>query len=81
MRQRGARSSFRSAKRPATRRYFSAGRSCHGQTGRYLCPLTQAFGIRVLVSDPYVRVVLPGITQVELPQLMAEADQVVSSAM
>lgn len=52
----------------------------YGQISRYLCPLAQAFGMRVLVSDPYVRVNAPGITQVELAQLLAEADHVVCLA-
>lgn len=52
----------------------------YGQISRYLCPLAQAFGMRVLVSDPYAQVKEPGITQVALSQLLAEADHVVSLA-
>lgn len=52
----------------------------YGQISRYLCPLGLALGMRVLVSDPYVQVNAPGITQVALPQLLAEADHVVCLA-
>lgn len=52
----------------------------YGQISRYLCPLGLALGMRVLVSDPYAQVKEPGITQVALPQLLAEADQVVCLA-
>lgn len=52
----------------------------YGQISRYLCPLAQAFGMRVLVSDPYAQVDEPGITRVALSQLLAEADHVVSLA-
>lgn len=52
----------------------------YGQISRYLCPLAQAFGMRVLVSDPHAQVNEPGITRVALPQLLAEADHVVCLA-
>src|SRR6185436_11046570 len=39
-----------------------------------------AFGMRVLVTDPYARVVNPGITQMEMPRLLAESDYVVCLA-
>lgn len=52
----------------------------YGQISRYLCPLAQALGMRVLVSDPYAKVHEAGITPVELPQLLAESDHVVCLA-
>jgi len=52
----------------------------YGQISRYLCPLGLALGMRVLVSDPYARVTDPAVSQVELPQLLAESDHVVSLA-
>lgn len=52
----------------------------YGQISRYLCPLGLALGMRVLVCDPYARVADSSITQVELPQLLAESDHVVSLA-
>jgi D-3-phosphoglycerate dehydrogenase len=52
----------------------------YGQISRYLCPLGLALGMRVLVCDPYARVADPNITQVELLQLLAESDHVVSLA-
>ncbi len=52
----------------------------YGQISRYLCPLGLALGMRVLVCDPYARVADSNITQVELSQLLAESDHVVSLA-
>ena len=52
----------------------------YGQISRYLCPLGLALGMRVLVCDPYAQVADSNITQVELPQLLAESDHVVSLA-
>jgi len=46
----------------------------YGQIGRYLCKIAVALGMRVLVSDPYAKVASVELTQVELPQLLAEAD-------
>ena len=46
----------------------------YGQIGRYLCDLGVALRMRVLVSDPYVKVANTALSQVELPQLLAEAD-------
>ena len=48
----------------------------YGQISRYLCPLGLALGMRVLVHDPYARVDNPNIVQVDLAQLLAEADHV-----
>jgi D-3-phosphoglycerate dehydrogenase len=52
----------------------------YGQISRYLCPLAQALGMRVLVSDPYATVKEAGITRVALAQLLTEADHVVCLA-
>lgn len=52
----------------------------YGQISRYLVPLAQAFGMRVLVSDPYAKSLQPGVEQVPLPQLLAQADHVVCLA-
>lgn len=52
----------------------------YGQIGRYLCPLGQALGMRVLVCDPYTRVSHEGASQVGMPQLLAESDHVVCLA-
>ena len=46
----------------------------YGQIGRTLCELALALGMRVLVSDPYAKIANAGLTQVALPQLLAEAD-------
>ncbi|MBI3530187.1 MAG: hydroxyacid dehydrogenase [Betaproteobacteria bacterium] len=46
----------------------------YGQIGRYLCDLGIALGMRVLVSDPYAKVVNAALAHVELPQLLAESD-------
>jgi D-3-phosphoglycerate dehydrogenase len=52
----------------------------YGHTSRTLCPLLQAFGTRVLVADPFVRDCAGGITHVELPALLAQADFVICLA-
>ena len=52
----------------------------YGQISRALCPLALAFGMRVIVSDPFATVDHPAITQTTLPQLLAEADMVVCLA-
>ena len=46
----------------------------YGQIGRYLCEIALALGMRVLVFDPYAKIANGGLTQVALPQLLAEAD-------
>ena len=51
-----------------------------GQIARHLAGLAQAFGMRVLVTDPHERVTAPGLQQVGLPALLAEADFVVCLA-
>ena len=52
----------------------------YGQISRYLCPIAQALGMRVVVTDPHVQVNAPGIVQTGLPELLAEADFVVCLA-
>jgi D-3-phosphoglycerate dehydrogenase len=52
----------------------------YGRIGRYLCDLALAFGMRVLVADPFVRVDHAGVQPCELAQLLAEADHVVCLA-
>lgn len=52
----------------------------YGQISRALCPLALAFGMRVIVSDPYATVAHPALTHASLPQLLAEADIVVCLA-
>ncbi len=52
----------------------------YGRISRYLCDLALAFGMRVLVTDPHVRVEHARVAQCELPRLLAEADHVVCLA-
>ena len=52
----------------------------YGQISRALCPLALAFGMRVIVSDPFAKVDNASITQADLPQLLREADTVVCLA-
>ena len=52
----------------------------YGQISRALCPVALAFGMRVLVSDPYAKVDHPGITQTSLPQLLRDSDSVICLA-
>ena len=53
----------------------------YGQIGRYLSDLGVALRMRVLVNDPYAKVANTALRQVELPQLLAEADFVVCLAL
>jgi len=53
----------------------------YGQISRYLCELGLAFGMRVLVADPYAKVADPRLTQMELPKVLAESDYVVCLAL
>jgi D-3-phosphoglycerate dehydrogenase len=46
----------------------------YGAIGRHLCRLGVAFGMRVLVTDPYAKVDEPGLSQVDLDTLLAESD-------
>jgi D-3-phosphoglycerate dehydrogenase / 2-oxoglutarate reductase len=52
----------------------------YGAIGRYLADLGVALGMRVLVSDPHATVTNPGLAQVDLPNVLAEADFVVCLA-
>ena len=52
----------------------------YGQIGRYLADLGLAFGMRVLVSDPHVRVANAALRQVDFTTLLAQADFVVCLA-
>ena len=49
----------------------------YGAIGRHLCKLGLAFGMRVLVNDPYATVDDAGLTQVDFDTLLAESDFVV----
>lgn len=49
----------------------------YGAIARELAPMGVALGMRVLASDPFVRVTDGGVTPVDLPTLLAEADIVV----
>jgi D-3-phosphoglycerate dehydrogenase len=52
----------------------------YGRISRYLVDLALAFGMRVLVCDPHCRVERTDIRQVEMDQLLADADHVVCLA-
>ena len=52
----------------------------YGQISRTLCRLALAFGMRIIISDPYARVDDKALTQVALPQLLAKSDVVVCLA-
>ena len=52
----------------------------YGVIGEYLADLALAFGMTVLVADPYKKVVATGLTQVALPELLARSDFVVCLA-
>jgi D-3-phosphoglycerate dehydrogenase len=52
----------------------------YGRIGRYLGALAAAFGMRVLVTDPFAPADDPAVVAVELPRLLAEADHVVCLA-
>ena len=52
----------------------------YGRISQYLCNLALAFGMRVTVADPYVKVENPDVTQQELPELLAQSDYVVCLA-
>ncbi len=52
----------------------------YGQIARALCPVAQALGMQVLVSDPHATVDAPGLRQVDLDALLAESDFVVCLA-
>ncbi|WP_250536151.1 hydroxyacid dehydrogenase [Caballeronia sp. AZ10_KS36] len=52
----------------------------YGQISRYLCELALAFGMRVIVSDPYARIDDARVRAVDLDALLAQADFVVCLA-
>ena len=52
----------------------------YGQIARYLARLAAAFGMRIVVSDPYARVADDGVEQASLGTLLAAADYVVCLA-
>jgi D-3-phosphoglycerate dehydrogenase / 2-oxoglutarate reductase len=58
----------------------TAGLIGYGPLGRYVAELCLAFGMRVLVCDPYVAVDGASLRQVELRELLAEADFVLPLA-
>jgi D-3-phosphoglycerate dehydrogenase len=61
-----------------------AGATCgiigYGPLGRRVAELALAFGMRVLVSDPYVTTVVPPLEHTDLQHLFAEADFVLPLA-
>jgi len=70
---------------PAVRRGRQlAGATCgivgYGPLGRRVAELAQAFGMRVLVSDPYVHIEPGAIRQVALDELLAQSDFVLPLA-
>ena len=52
----------------------------YGAIGRAVAPLAAHMGMRVLISDPYVRIDEPGFEQVDLATLLASSDHVVCLA-
>ena len=52
----------------------------YGVIGGYLADLALAFGMTVLVADPYKKIVATGLTQAALPNLLAKSDFVVCLA-
>lgn len=46
----------------------------YGAIGRHLCKLGVAFGMRVLVADPYAKIEDPALAQVDLDTLLRESD-------
>ncbi len=73
---------YRAGEQPAARRGrqlrgSTLGIIGYGQIGTRLAQLGLALGMRLMVSDPYVRVVEREIRQVDLGTLLAEADFVV----
>jgi D-3-phosphoglycerate dehydrogenase / 2-oxoglutarate reductase len=52
----------------------------YGAIGRAVARITAAMGMRVLISDPHVKVTEPGFEQVDLATLLATADHVVCLA-
>jgi D-3-phosphoglycerate dehydrogenase len=52
----------------------------YGQISRYLCDLARAFGMRVLVADPYATINQTAVQHVALEALLEESDYVVCLA-
>lgn len=52
----------------------------YGQISRYLCPLAAAFGLRVLVNDPFLPAHETTVRSTDLPDLLARSDYVVCLA-
>lgn len=52
----------------------------YGSIGRRLADIGLALGMRVLVSDPYATVTMPGLIQCALPLLLAKADYTICLA-
>ncbi len=52
----------------------------YGQISRELCRLALAFGLRVVVNDPYAQVDRADITACDLPELLGQSDYVVCLA-
>jgi D-3-phosphoglycerate dehydrogenase len=77
--------SYRAGRVPAARmgiqlRGSTLGVIGYGAIGRYVAELGLAFGMRVLVADPYTRTNRTDIEQVELATLLAESDFVLPLA-
>lgn len=49
----------------------------YGSIGKYLAHITRALGMTVLVTDPYVTVAEPGVSQAPLDELLRRSDYVV----
>ena len=52
----------------------------YGQIARYLCPVAEALGMRVIITDPWIDDDHSRFTQTSLPGLLSEADYVVCLA-
>lgn len=52
----------------------------YGQICRYLCPVAQALGMRVVAADPFATVDQPGVVQAGFSDLLAASDYVVCLA-
>lgn len=52
----------------------------YGQISRYLCPLAAAFGLRVLVNDPFLPANETAVRSTDLSDLLAQSDHVVCLA-
>ena len=80
-----AASVYRSGKDPEARmgrqlKGSSVGIIGYGVIGEYLAPLCVALGMTVFVSDPFKKIAVAGVTQVELADLLARSDFVICLA-